>query len=151
VPSTAASQIIFFIAALIVSMAIAGTLISTTTKYSNDIEKRGSDMGTTLLTDIKIINDPVAMPYNASNNTITLYIQNTGSTIIPFSNQSVHVMINGTFYSNLTFVLPSGASSWAPQIILTIVVKQVTLPDNDYRLKVVVTGGIYHTITFRIG
>jgi archaellum component FlaG (FlaF/FlaG flagellin family) len=60
-------------------------------------------------------------------------------------------MINGTFYSNLTFVLPNGASNWAPQIVLTIVVKQVTLPDNDYRLKVVVTGGIYDTITFRIG
>jgi len=141
---------IFFIAALVVSMAIAGTLISTTQKFSGDIQKKGGSMGDTLLTDIKVINDPVAMPYNSSNKTLTLYIKNTGSTTLPFSNATVLVMINGTYYSNMTFVMPSGVKTWGPQVVLTVVVHEVTLPKNDYRLKVVVHGGVSDTITFRI-
>lgn len=149
-PSTAASQMIFFIAALVVSMAIAGTLISTTQKFSGDIQKKGNSMGDTLLTDIKIINDPAAMPYNSSNKTLTLYIKNTGSIILPFSNQTVLVLINGTAFTNLTFVLPATAKSWGPEIVMTIVVGNVQLPKNDYTLKVVVHGGVYATTPFKI-
>ncbi len=141
---------IFFIAALVVSMAIVGTLISTTQRFSDAIEERGAGMRDVLQTDVEVINDPVAMPYNASNNTLTIYIKNTGSTTLPFTNKTVLVMINGTYFENLTFVLPPGTQTWGPEIVLTVVVGDVTLPDADYRLKVVVKGGVSDTITFRI-
>jgi flagellar protein FlaG len=142
---------IFFIAAIVVATAITGVLITTTYKFSDSIEQRGGDIGDSIGTDINIANDEIAMPYNASNNTLTLYIQNTGSTMIPFDNATVIVMINGTYYDNLTFVLPSGVTQWGPNIMMTIVVGDVTLPDADYRLMVVVASGAKDTITFRIG
>jgi len=141
---------IFFIAAMVVSVAVVSTLISTTYNFSNDIEKKGGSMGDFLLTDISIINDPVAMPYNASNKTITLYVMNTGSTSLPLSNRSIIVMINGTPFTNLTFVLPKNVTSWGQHVVLTIVVGEVTLPKQDYKLKVVVQGAVYDQITFRI-
>lgn len=149
-PSTAASHMIFFIAALVVSMGIAGVLISTTYKFSDDIESKGNDIGTNMLTDIEIINDVAAMPYNASNNTLTVYLQNIGSTKINADNKTVIVMINGTYFSNLTFILPSGESDWGPQMVLTIVVGDVSLPAADHRLKVVVQGGASDEIWFKI-
>jgi flagellar protein FlaG len=150
-PATSASHMIFFIAAIVVATAITGVLITTTYKFSDSIEKRGGDIGDQIGTDIEIINDEAAMPYNASNNTLTVYVMNTGSTIINFDNATVIVMINGTFYDNLTFVLPSGITQWGPNVVITIVVGDVTLPDADYRLKVVVAGGADDKIIFRIG
>jgi len=148
--ATAASQIIFFIAAIVVSVAVVGTLISTTHNFSNDIKRRGSDMGNTIQTDIAIINDPVAMPYNATNKTIAIYIMNTGSTILPYSNSSVTVMINGTSFTNLSFVLPSGVKTWGPDVTLTVYVHEVVLPKQDYRLWIAVHGGVTEDINFRI-
>jgi len=148
-PSTATSQIIFFIAAMVVSIAIAGTLISTTYRFSDDIERRGNSMGDYLNTDIAIINDATAMPYNSSNNTLTVYVLNTGSTTIPLNNQSVYVLINGTAYTNLSFVLPKDVTSWGPKTLLTIYVHELTLPANDYKLKVY-AGGISAEMEFRI-
>ena len=148
--ATAASQMIFFIAAIVVSVAVVGTLISTTHQFSNDLQRRGGDMGSAIQTDIKIINDPVAMPYNATNKTLTLYIMNTGSTILPYSNASVIIMINGTTYTNLSFVTPSGGKTWGPDVTLTVYVHDAVLPKQDYRLLVVVHGGVTDSINFRI-
>jgi flagellar protein FlaG len=148
--ATAASQIIFFIAAIVVSVAVVGTLISTTHNFSNDLQRRGGDMGNAIQTDIAIINDPVAMPYNATNKTLTIYIMNTGSTTLPVSNSSVIIMINGTTFTNLSFVMPSGINSWGPDVILTVYVHDAVLPKQDYRLLVVVHGGVTDNINFRI-
>jgi archaellum component FlaG (FlaF/FlaG flagellin family) len=148
--ATAASQIIFFIAAIVISVAVVGSLISTTHNFSNDIKSRGNDMGKTIQTHIAIINDPVAMPYNATNKTIAFYVMNTGSTILPYSNSSVIVMINGTSFSNLSFVLPSGVKTWGPDVTLTIYVHDVILPKQDYRLLIVVHGGVTEELNFRI-
>ena len=141
---------IFFIAAIVISVAVVGTIIGTTHNFSNDIKRRGNDMGNMIQTDIAIINDPVAMPYNASNKTLTIYVMNTGSTILPYSNQSVIVEINGTYFTNLSFVLPSGVKTWGPDVTMTIVVHNVVLPKQDYRLLIVVHGGVTEEINFRI-
>lgn len=150
-PATSASHMIFFIAAIVVATAIAGTLISTTYRFSDDIESRGNSIGNQIGTDIEIINDPVAMPYNSSNNTLTLYVLNIGSTIIDLDNSSVIILINGTAHTNLTFILPGGKVSWGPNTALTIVVKEVTLAAGDHRLSVIVAqGGARDSIEFRI-
>jgi archaeal flagellar protein FlaG len=148
--ATAASQMIFFIAAIVVSVAVVGTIVSTTHNFSADLKRHGGDMGNTIQTDISIINDPVAMPYNATNKTIAIYIMNTGSTILPYSNSSVIIMINGTSFTNLSFVLPPGVKTWGPDVTLTVYVHDVILPKQDYRLLVVVHGGVTDEINFRI-
>ena len=148
-PSAAAGQVIFFIAALVVSIAVAGTLIQTAYNFSEGIESRGNSMNDYINTDIAIINDATSMPYNSSNKTLTVYVLNTGSTTIPLSNQSVYVFINGTACTNLSFVLPKDITSWGPKTLLTIYVHEQNLPASDYKLKVYAEG-TYDELEFRI-
>jgi flagellar protein FlaG len=141
---------IFFIAAVVVSIAIVGVLFGATYKFTDSIERRADDLSDELGTSISILNDEKAMPYNASNNTLFVYVKNTGSTILTMTNKSVLVLINGTAYSNLTFWIVGGGTDWAPDTVATILIGDISLPADDHTLKVYVKKGASDTLEFTI-
>jgi flagellar protein FlaG len=149
-PGTSASQMIFFIAAMIVATAVAGVFVTTTINLSRDIRNTADDTGTQFNTQIAIINDPSAMPYNDTCSTLVLYVKNIGSTVI--GTNSVTILLNGTYFTrdNMTFQLKDGATGWAKEVVLEITMTNVTLAAGDHTLKIIVQGKESVSFAFKI-
>jgi len=148
-PGTAASQLIFFIAALVVSSVAVGIIFQATDNLRQGFQSKGNSLVDQLNKDIDVINDPGAVPYNATNDTLTLYVMNTGSVNLDGTNTSVTVLINGTAFTNMT-VYGAGAGAWPPGTVLSIDVHNVTLPTGqDYSVLVIARGGPSDRFLFR--
>jgi len=149
-PGTSASHAIFFIASLIVATAVAGVFMGTTMRFSNDLKTKGNAYSNQMNTEVTIINDPSAMPYNSTNQTLILYVKNIGSTSL-YPNVT-RVLIDGNYSmsNNLTFKLLDGASAWSNEVTLEITVGNCTLTSGDHKAKVIVEHGRYATLAFKI-
>ncbi len=135
--STAVSQLIFFIAGLVVASVVVGVMLSSTTNLADGIEGRSSSLADSLRSDVRIINDPVAMPYNATNQTLTLYVLNSGTISLPATNATLRAFVNGTFAANTTVYIVGGGS-WGPQGIAIIEVHGLALTSGTDMLVTVV-------------
>src|SRR5512137_2660613 len=140
-PGTSASHAIFFIASLIVATAVAGVFMGTTVKFANDLKTKGNAYSNEMNTEITIINDPSAMPYNSTNATLILYVKNIGTTSLYVN--ATRVLIDGNYScsDNLTFRLLDGATSWSSEVTLEITVGNCTLISGDHKAKVIVEHG----------
>ena len=149
-PATSASQLIFFIAAMVVATAVAGIFITASINLAKDMRSAAQQQDDEFNTQFTVINDPSSMPYNATCSTLVLYIMNTGSTVI--DEKSTLVLINGTAYTrdNMTFTLLNGAAEWKNEVVLQITITNVTLASGDYNLKVIVHGAKSTTFKFNI-
>lgn len=149
-PGTSASHAIFFIASLIVATAIAGVFMGTSIKFSNDLKTKGNAYSNQINTEVTIINDPSAMPYDSTNQTLILYVKNVGTTSL-FPNIT-RVLIDGNYSAsaNLTFRLLDGATSWSNEVTLEITVGNCTLISGDHKAKVIVEHGKSTTLSFKI-
>jgi flagellar protein FlaG len=135
-PGTSASQMIFFIAAMIVATAVAGVFVTTTINLSKDIQKQAKQQGDQFNTQILVVNDPSTMPYNATCSTLVLYVKNIGSSDIDYTD--VIIILNGTYFTknNMTFQLKDGASDWKTGVVLEITLTNVTLASGDHTMRV---------------
>lgn len=149
-PGTSASQMIFFIAAMIVATAVAGVFVTTTINLSKDIRDSADRERNQFNTQVTIINDPSAMPYNATCSTLILYVKNIGSTVL--GNNTITLLINGTYFTrdNMTFRLLDGATDWKKETVLEITLTNVTLAAGDHTLKLVVQGKESISFSFKI-
>lgn len=149
-PTTATSQLIFFIAAIVVSSAVAGVFVGTVIKLSGDIKHKANDIDQTINTQIAIINDPSAMPYNSSANTTIIYVKNIGSTSL--DPNATRVLIDGNYSAsdNLTYRLLDNASAWTNEVTLEITIGNLTLSSGDHQAKVVVQYGRSAVLKFKI-
>ncbi|MGB9636204.1 MAG: hypothetical protein ACPL1Y_03010 [Thermoplasmata archaeon] len=162
-PATAASHMIFFIGAIIVSSILSAVFIGVSLQFKDGIEARSDALNKQLRTSIDIINDPRAVPYDPNNITIILYIKNTGSTTISVSTLTLE--INGTMYgytsgaaTGTTFndtriVSPSGAEEWIPEATLMVKVTLVSplVSGSLCLVKATVEYGACATFSFRVG
>jgi len=149
-PGTSASQMIFFIAAMIVATAVAGVFVTTTINLAKDIKEAATEEGIQFNTQIAIINDPSKMPYNDTCSTLIIYVKNIGSTVL--GNKTVIILLNGTYFTrdNMTFRLLDGAAEWGKEVILEITLTNVTLASGDHTLKITVQGKESVTFKFKI-
>jgi archaeal flagellar protein FlaG len=149
-PGTSASQMIFFIAAMIVATAVAGVFITTTINLAKDIRGGAKQQQDQFNTQITIISDPSAMPYNATCSTLVLLVKNIGSTVIDTG--TVTVQINGTYFTknNMTFQLLDGATEWKNEVVLEVTIYNITLASGDHSLKLNVVGKEFTTFKFKI-
>jgi flagellar protein FlaG len=149
-PASSATQLIFFIASIMIATSLVGVFLTTTYDFARDIQRDTNNKGIELQTDIKIVNDPDNMPYNYSTSVLTIYVKNTGS--VPITNASkTLVLINGTAFSgnDLVITMLGNATGWFPEETAMI---NVTIPLSQgyYELKVVVQGGKFDKISFNI-
>jgi flagellar protein FlaG len=139
------SQMVFFIAAVLVAGSMAGVFISVSNSMSHTIEQRGDSMSTQLQTDITIINDPVVVPYSDGN--LTLYVKNTGTSTL--SENSLTILVDGEFYNATSITSSNSDQKWLPEKVLTIQL-DVHLNTGDHSAKVVTESGINDVLQFRI-
>jgi flagellar protein FlaG len=149
-PATSASQLIFFIAAMVVATAVAGVFMTATINLAKDMKGAADDQDNQFNTHFTVMNDPSAMPFNATCSTLVVYLLNTGSSVI--DQQFTRILINGTAYTsdNMTFELLDGATVWNNEVVLKVTITNVTLASGDYQLKVIVQYGVHTSFKFRI-
>lgn len=129
--------LILFIASIVVAAGVAGVLIDTVSGISNAVDDRGGDVSKSIETDTEIISDPEAGVYDETNNTLTLYVKNTGVRALPIDGTGVDLFVDGRYQTSLTLTVVSG-SEWTPNAVVEIVASGVTLSPGDHRVKLVV-------------
>ena len=127
---TSASQIVFFIAAIVVSVGVVGSFNTSVSELTGDVHARGDLLANELATDVRIVNDPGEMP----NDPVVLYVLNTGTrTLVP--NETV-VLIDGAVHSAVVFdVLDTSSDSWRAGQVLEITLTGSNLAAGDHRAR----------------
>ena len=140
----AASEVIFFIGAVLVSTALVGALASISTDLSGSVQDRGRSLSKELSTDIDIINDP----NNMTTAPLTLYVKNTGSTNLHTS--ITDVMLDGQISGSLTYDVLNSTNDaiWKPADVLKITVSDLSVASGDHRVRVVTEYGIEDELEF---
>ena len=57
------TQMLFFIAAIVVAVSVSGVLIGVSNSMANELKVKSETMSNEMGTEIKIINDPRHVPY----------------------------------------------------------------------------------------
>ena len=111
--STSISEMIFFIAALLISASVAGMLIEVVDNYASDVESTAADLKGDMQSKMSFISDNLHVPYNSTNNVLTFYLMNTGSGDLTVDD--LVVSANGTTAAggNLTKKIVGGGSRWS--------------------------------------
>jgi flagellar protein FlaG len=139
------TQVIFFVAAIVVAGSLAGVFIGLSSNMAQAIEKRGTNFSDKLDTSLAIINDPAFMPYQDSN--LTIYVKNTGSNqMLP---TDLLVMIDGKVMNSSSWTIVGGSKEWGPSIVLELHLN-IILANGDHTAKVVISNGISDSMGFRI-
>jgi flagellar protein FlaG len=149
-PATATSQLIFFIAAVVVASAVAGVFVTTTLNLSHSIRDRTNDRMKEINTRITVINDASAMPYNATAGTLVIYVSNIGKTTLDQNKTLVLLDGNLSTSDNLTFRLLDNATEWSNEVVLEVTVGNITLSAGDHQAKVIVQYGKSAVFGFKI-
>jgi archaellum component FlaG (FlaF/FlaG flagellin family) len=130
---TAVSEMIFFIAAILVSSAVAVTLIEVIDQYADDVSDNAQVVEGEMRSRMTIINDPLYIPYDTTETNITYYIKNTGT--ISLSTEDLVVSANGTTKagSDLWIRLLGGSSVWMPGDTIEVIFRAPNLREGvDY-------------------
>lgn len=137
---------IFFIAAILVAASMAGVFLSVGYSMAEKVSNESSAITDLSNSELRIINDPVMMPY--SNGNLTVYVENLGSNVL--STASLTVMLDG-IYINSTFFqyLGSGVTRWGPSVVLQINIEE-PLAAGDHYIKVTIANGRSDSMAFRI-
>jgi flagellar protein FlaG len=134
------SEMILFIASILVAAAVAGVFIDTVGGLSHSIESQGDATSESVATDIEVISDAGSQVYDRDGNgNISLYVKNTGSRELDAEGSNVEVIVNGTYVGAVT-VTPLGGSGWPRGEVVELEIDQTLASDTDHRVKVVVNG-----------
>jgi flagellar protein FlaG len=139
--------LILFIASIVIAAGVAGVLIDTVSGISNAVDDRGGDVSKSIQTDVEIISDPEAGVYDATNETVTLYVKNTGVRTLSIDNSTVDLFIDGEYRTSMSLSVVDG-SDWTPNAVVELTVSGVTLAPDDHRVKLVIDGD-EETFSFR--
>jgi flagellar protein FlaG len=137
------SEMILFIAALVVAASVAGTLTTQVDRVSDSLDDRSLDLSQEIRTDVTVISDPGAPVHDRDGNgNVTLYVRNTGSSSLPADAGTIDVFFDGSYQSALsvTVVKPTDATdSWPRGGVIELSFNVGTLTDgSDHRVKLIV-------------
>lgn len=142
---TSTTHVIFFIAAILVASSLAGVFIGMSSNIASAIESRGNSYSDKLETSITIVNDQTMMPY--SNSTLTVYVKNTGSSILLPTD--LLFMVDGSDQNSSNWSIIGSSAEWAPSTVLQVQLN-IILANGDHSVKVVTSNGISDQMDFRI-
>lgn len=137
----AASESIFFVAAIVLATAFVGVFATVSNELGRGVENRGSTLAKELKTDITIINDPAQM--NFDDPSLILYVKNSGSTNLRVAGTEVILDGQITAQSSLSYdVLQSSDDNvWTLGHVLQIT-RTGVISNGDHVVRVVAETGI---------
>ncbi|ENN95832.1 flagellin [Methanocaldococcus villosus KIN24-T80] len=144
--SSGLSEIIMFVAVLLIAAFVVGVLTTSTYKISLNIGKKTDSFSEKLAQDFEIINDPAKIPRDPNLGIITLYIKNTGKKPIIFTPDSFTVIIDGNIVKiyNISQLSNPGSEELYPGDVGEL---NVSYNESRYhRIKVVLYSGVSRVI-----
>lgn len=157
---TSISEMIFFITAIIVSSAVAVTLVDVIDRYTDEISDEASIVEGEMRSRVTIINDPLYVIYNSGDGNLTFYLKNTGTGDL--SKDDIVVSANGTTRAgkSLWVTQLGGGSAWKPGDVVQVTFRVPGLREGvDYHgwastsglsEKGIVRGSAQSSLVFRI-
>jgi len=135
------AHLVLFIAAILVSAAVAGTVTESASRVGSAVEADSDLESQRVDADVRIVSDadsPTAV-YDDSSETLTLYVKNVGGRTLPSKPDDVPVLVNGNYQSDVQTTVLDG-DAWRPGTLLELSVN-VTLADGaETRVVVTPTG-----------
>ncbi|WP_232687053.1 flagellin [Halobacterium zhouii] len=149
-PSVSATHLVLFIAAIVVSGALAGTMLQSSARVGDAIEANSQAQSEQVDAAISVVSDPESPTavYNNTSNTLELYVKNVGADPLPHAPDDVAVLVNGTYQTDVRTTVLGDGDEWHTGALLRVRTN-VSLPSNETtRVSVVVTGAQdYFTFT----
>jgi len=143
--STSASQMVLFIAALVISSAVAAVMMNTVGELSGVLGQKNRVLVESIKDDITIINDPG----NISTNPLKIYVKNTGLSTIPIDKKLVDVLIDGVYQTNYSISSLSGNTEWEPGDVVEFDIN-VTLSSGSHIVRIYIRGTAWDELRFRV-
>jgi flagellar protein FlaG len=118
---TTISELIFFIAAILISSTVAVSFIKVADTYSKSISDEASMIESEIGSKMIVINDPARVPYDRTTSNLTFYIKNTGSSDL--SVKDIVVSANGTASSGAKIKtrIMDGGTRWTPGDVVEVI------------------------------
>ncbi len=136
-----ASLIVLFIGGLVVTVAVGGAIADQAVRIDGAVSGSATDTAADVRTDIEILNDPggASGEYNATDDTLTLYVKNVGKRTVPHDESTIDVLVDGRYVSETNVTLLDGAT-WTTGVVLEIRATVNLTQRTTHRAKVVVDG-----------
>jgi len=152
---SAMSELVLFIASIMVAGVVAGGLYAVTQDISSGISTQGNSLAQSLKTNFVIINDPDEIPLNSTSQSYIFYVRNIGEVSFPWENSSVVVMIDGNIVppANLTFININNPSIkiLRPYDVGAVEVPTAFVSSGYHKLTIVLSNGEKRSLKFYVG
>lgn len=139
------TQMIFFIASIIVAVSIAGTIIGVTGMMSDEMRTKANSAVSEMGSSIVFANDPRHVPYQ--DGVITLYIKNTGD--VTQNYQDLIIFIDGQYVEFDADIVGSSGQNWVTGAVIEVTAT-IVLDSGDHTAKAILGNGVSETLDFRL-
>jgi len=135
------SSLILFIAAMLIAVGVAGTMVTNVAQISSAIDSKSLDAEQTIDTEIEVISDPGASAvYNDSDSTISVLVKNTGTNTLPAEPGKMDVLVDGRYVSmssQTIFVLDE--TKWKTGTVIRLEIDE-SLDAGEHKVVLVING-----------
>jgi archaellum component FlaG (FlaF/FlaG flagellin family) len=138
------TQMIFFVASVLVAVSIAGTIMAISGLMADEMKTKANGAVSEMGSSIVFANDPRHVPYE--DGVLTLYIKNTGETVQSYN--SLILFIDGQYVEFDADLLGPG-NLWVTGGMIEITVT-IVLGEGDHTAKAILSNGVSDTLDFRL-
>jgi archaeal flagellar protein FlaG len=144
--SLTSTQVIFFIASVIVAGAVSGVFIAVTQDITSSFSQKGERVKEQLDIEFTIINDPNNIPSSGGN--YLFYIKNIGAVKIPTTNETFNLFVDGEFVVIADYSFAD--TSIQTEQVTTLYISTSAISAGDHNLRVVGPQAISDEFAFKI-
>ena len=143
--SLTGTQVIFFIASVIIASAVSGVFVAVINDVSRSFSERGERLQEQLDIEFKIINDPDNI--SLSGNYYLFYLKNIGGRKIATTNETFNIFIDGEIIINNYYF---SENTIEPEKVCTMYVDSSVLSSGYHTLRIVGPQAIEDEFNFTI-
>jgi len=130
--SLTATQVVFFIASIIIASAVSGVFVVVINDVSSSLEERGNRVEDQLDYEFKIINDPKNIPTEGSN--YLFYLKNIGGKKLATTNTTFTIFIDGELVVTSNFNFSDTTTGTDEVTTIYVVTSVISAGDHTLRL-----------------
>ena len=145
--SMGTSEMIFFIATMVVTASVVGVLGGQTLHITQSMGQSSKSVSSMIQSNFEIINDPSNIPNSGG---YIFYIKNTGSNEIYFTNNTISTTVDGTLITGIliSYASPDNSGVLHPAQVGEIIV-DIPLTAGYHTITVTLNNGVSHHMTFQ--
>lgn len=133
--------VILFIGGIIAILGVVGAVADQAVSFNQAVDDRSESVGGEMRTDVTVLNDPgsSSTSYDDANETLTLYLENTGSRTLPPDPDALDVLVDGRYVTDVSVAVLEG-DDWHPGAVVRLRANVSLAADESHRAVVRVDG-----------